>query len=103
MGESINVTLPLHRHALAEPKRLALVSKRQTLSYGQLNLLVWRAAAYLRSAGLGPGDRVLLNVSDPVLNLVMGLGLARLGVAYAVLPPGESALIAAQLAQRIGA
>jgi acyl-coenzyme A synthetase/AMP-(fatty) acid ligase len=99
----MNVTLPLHRHALAQPGKPALIGERQTLTYRQLDQLVWRGASYFRSAGLSAGDRVVLRVADPVLHVVTSLALARLGVAYIALTPAEGPLMGEQLAKRIGA
>jgi acyl-CoA synthetase (AMP-forming)/AMP-acid ligase II len=78
----VNLTLPIHRHALRHPSKLALVSARQRLSYRELDQLLWSGAAYLRSQGLGPTDRAILLIADPLLHLLAGLALARLGVAY---------------------
>jgi acyl-CoA synthetase (AMP-forming)/AMP-acid ligase II len=99
----MNLTLPLHQHARSQPEKPALIGDRQTLSYQQLDQLVWQGAAYFREAGLTAGDRVMLAVFHPVLSIVSGLALARLGVAYALVSPIESALASETLARRIGA
>src|SRR5687767_4563177 len=99
----MNVTLPLHHNALRQPNHPAVIGERKTLTYRQLDGLVWRGAAYFRRAGLNAGDRVVLKVSDPLLHVVTSLALARLGVAYLAVTPAESPLMIDQLVQRIAA
>src|SRR5688572_29635486 len=81
----MNVTLPIHRHALRQPNKPALIGERRTLTYRELDLLISRSAALFRSLGFGAGDAAALLISEPIMHLVASLGLARLGVAcYAV-------------------
>jgi acyl-coenzyme A synthetase/AMP-(fatty) acid ligase len=99
----MNVTLALHEHARRQPTKPALIAERETLTYRQLDDLLWRGAGYFRSAGLEAGDRVALRIAHPLLNIVAGLALARLGVAFASVAPGESPAVIEALVRRIGA
>jgi acyl-CoA synthetase (AMP-forming)/AMP-acid ligase II len=63
----MNVTLPLHFIASREPKRPAVLTGRQALSYSRLDRTLWSGAAWFRSAGLASGDRVLLRVDNALL------------------------------------
>lgn len=52
----------VERHARARPDRLALIARSgQAVTYAQLWTNVEQAAAVLRSAGVEPGDRVVLS------------------------------------------
>jgi acyl-CoA synthetase (AMP-forming)/AMP-acid ligase II len=99
----MNVTFALHGHARREPAKPALITGRETLTYRALDALLWRAAAFLRGAGLTAGDCAVLAVAHPLLHLLSGLALARLGVAFASLAPGDSAMVLKELVSRVGA
>ena len=56
----LNVAVLVDHGARAHPKRRALVFEGRTLSYGELDAAVNRAAGGLRAAGLGAGDHIAL-------------------------------------------
>jgi acyl-coenzyme A synthetase/AMP-(fatty) acid ligase len=99
----LNITLPLHRHALRQPDKVAAISESQTLSYRELDTLVWNGAAFFRDRGLVPGDRVFVMIAHPMYTLLACLALARLGVAYMSGDPEQGHVTVAGLSERIGA
>jgi acyl-CoA synthetase (AMP-forming)/AMP-acid ligase II len=99
----MNATLSLHTLALRQPNKPAVISERQSLTFQQLDQLIWRGAEFFRAAGLSAGQRVALRVIDPVLHTLSSLALARLGVPYISSTPGESASMIDASVRRIGA
>jgi malonyl-CoA/methylmalonyl-CoA synthetase len=59
--------------------RPALVYHGRTLSYGELDALSGRCAAWLQAQGLGPGDRVAVSSGDKLTFLIAHLGAIRAG------------------------
>lgn len=87
----MNVTLPIHQHALRFPRKPAVVTPEQTLDYGELDALLWRAVRHFAEQGLKAGDRVGLAVQAPLLHLVAALSLSRMGIAYHAIAWDEGA------------
>ncbi|MDF1584861.1 class I adenylate-forming enzyme family protein [Marinimicrococcus flavescens] len=85
----MNVADHLTRHAAERPCAVAAIHRDRLVRYGELDTLVWRMAAALRTQGLGPGDRVGVTVRQPVLHLVAMLALARLGAVQMGLAASE--------------
>jgi len=85
--------------ALADdPRREALVTRTQRLSYGELDRLANQAANALRAMGIGPGDRVAAswpNEADVVVAFhgAMRLGAVWVGVNRALAPPEKQYLL----------
>jgi len=77
-------------------ERVALVCAGATLTYRELQEQTWRAAALLRSLGVGVGERVLMVLSDEPAFPALFLGAMRLG---AVAVPVSTMLTAADLAE----
>ncbi|MBI3513574.1 MAG: acyl--CoA ligase, partial [Proteobacteria bacterium] len=75
----MNLAAYLAYHALGRPRHPAIVDAGRTISHGELDLMVRRAAAWLRSQGVAPGDRVGVRLSDSAEHLIHLLALARLG------------------------
>ncbi|MDW5324854.1 AMP-binding protein [Plantactinospora sp. KLBMP9567] len=73
--------------AAAHRERIAVVSPRETLSYGQLLDQVADLADRLCAAGVGPGSRVALSVELGWEQLAGALAIMRVGAAYAPVPP----------------
>lgn len=99
----MNVTIPIHHHALQFPRKPAVIASSDTLSYGRLDDLIWRGMGYFGEQGLKPGDRVGLVVPDPLLHLLAALSLSRLGVAYHAVAPAGGAGLLDPVLERIGA
>src|SRR5262245_30978437 len=69
------------------PDAIAVVCKKQALTYGQLNTLADRFASRLKQAGVAPDVLVGLCV-EPSLELAIGLlGILKAGGAYLPLDP----------------
>jgi amino acid adenylation domain-containing protein len=77
--------------AARTPEAVAVVHRRESLTYGELRGRAGRLAAYLRKAGIGPEERVgifLERTPDLVAAL---LGTLEAGGAYVPLDPGHPA------------
>jgi long-chain acyl-CoA synthetase len=91
MGDSVDAAAPpplvgggnlsalLGRAAEAWGERCALVHDGGRLSYAELEQRTRRAAAYLRSVGVEPGDRVGLQLPNTPAFVTLYFGLLRLG------------------------
>ncbi|HET9143045.1 amino acid adenylation domain-containing protein, partial [Actinophytocola sp.] len=89
----------IRRRAAAAPDDVALVTDRETVTYGELDARAGALAAMLRSRGVGPDTLVGLSAQRG-LELVVGLlAILRAGGAYLPLDPTyPSARLAAILA-----
>lgn len=76
----MNITETFAHHARAVPDRPALVHGERILLYRDLDPLVGRSAAHLRSLGLAPGDVVGVALKDSIDHLVILSALARAGI-----------------------
>lgn len=76
------VDVIIRRNAQQRPTAPALVYLGRTLSYGEFNELVGRAAAVLRSSGVRSGDVVAVMVPTSAMHWVLFFALARLGAVH---------------------
>ncbi|MGE4052187.1 MAG: class I adenylate-forming enzyme family protein, partial [Piscinibacter sp.] len=85
-------TLPalIARHAAARPHAPALADDDDSLSYGELDVLMDRIAAALQRDGLQPGDAIALCAAASVPLAALFLGALRAGVVVAPLAPGSA-------------
>ncbi|SDI17267.1 amino acid adenylation domain-containing protein [Actinokineospora alba] len=70
------------RHAETTPDAPAVTDNRRTLTYREMHQQALAQAAALHAAGVGPGDRVLLEVDRSAAEAVAVLAILRLGAAY---------------------
>lgn len=86
-----NILDPIHRHAAERPNSPAVISTGRTLSWAQLDALVWSTAVRLHAAGIRASHRVGITMLHPLLHLVASLALARIGAAQVGLPAADGA------------
>ena len=67
--------------------RPVLVYRGRTVSYGELDALTARCAAWLQGFGVQSGDRVALSTADKLAFLVTHLGTLRAGAVSQPLNP----------------
>ena len=75
----------IRKHAQKEPGRTALIladEDNRAISYGELDQLASRWAAYFHGQGLRRGDRVALLATNRVEHLAMFFGCAKLGLIF---------------------
>jgi malonyl-CoA/methylmalonyl-CoA synthetase len=73
----------IHRRAQAAPRRVAIeTAAGERLSYADLDERCARLAARLARLGVGPGDRVAVQVEKSVTNLSLYLACVRRGAVY---------------------
>ncbi|MFE0703350.1 long-chain fatty acid--CoA ligase [Streptomyces sp. NPDC058872] len=77
----------LARSAAVHPDRTAVRLGADALTYGALDALAWRAAALLRTHGVGSGDRVALSLPNDPLFAVLYYGILRAGGIVVPLNP----------------
>ena len=99
----MNLTVPIHLHASRYPKKTAVVSGGDSLTFARLDGLLWRAARFLRGEGLRAGNHVAIAYTDPMLHLLVALALTRIGVGYYAVAPNEGPIIVDEVMRRIGA
>lgn len=95
------ITATIEALAREDPARIAFVTPRGALGYGELARAVRRVAAFLAGQGIGPGMRVAVTLRDDMDHAVVALALLRLGcrqVTFASMDPGP---MRAALAERL--
>ena len=92
----------LERHARERPDAPAFASPGRVASYREFHACVGACAAWLRSQGVKPGERVGLSINDDLTHFVVAIGLASLSAAHATLATHEPAAPRSRLAARIG-
>ena len=82
-GANGNVFALFERAAAANPDRAFLVVEGRTLlTYGAMLAETGRAAAWLRSAGVGPRDRALVQLHKSPAAVILYLACLRAGVVF---------------------
>jgi acyl-CoA synthetase (AMP-forming)/AMP-acid ligase II len=97
------LTVPIHRHALRQPNKAAVIAANDQLTYRELDNAVWRAAAFFHEQGVRAGEATAVWIGDPLLFLVTTLGLNRIGAPYYAFDVADSPLIISAMTQRIHA
>lgn len=69
----------IHMHAVADPRRPAVVCGEERFSYGELEARVNRLTHGLRALGVGPGERVGVFLFNGHEQLELGVALQSLG------------------------
>jgi acetyl-CoA synthetase len=110
-GGALNVAVNcLDRHLVDRRDAVAVhwegePEDRRSITYGELHADVCRFAAVLQSLGVGPGDRVVLQMGLIPEAVVAMLACARIGAMHAVmpsvLPPDELAARIADVAAKV--
>ena len=80
----------------------ALITAAGTVGYAELARLARRRAAWLRSAGLGPGSRLAVAAAEPLETLVAAFGAGAIGATTMLLDPAAPRREAARLIARFG-
>jgi long-chain acyl-CoA synthetase len=80
----------IRQHARRDPEHAALVDAQETLSYGELDVLMDRVVASLQRDGVAPRDSIAICAAASVRYAAVFLGALRAGVAVAPLAPGGS-------------
>lgn len=83
----MNIATTLETLAQKHPQRLAIIEKKKSTSYAELNQQVAAVAAYLDCRGIKKGDIVLLyvNLSSELYALL--LGISRIGAVVLFIDP----------------
>ncbi|CRK57733.1 Nonribosomal peptide synthetase [Alloactinosynnema sp. L-07] len=87
------------RHAESTPDAPAVTDGDRTLTYSDLHDRATAQAALLHGCGVGPGDRVLLEVTRSAAEAVAVLAIVRLGAAYVAVDKSATAQWRAHLAE----
>src|SRR5579864_1484025 len=74
--------------ARRSPGKAAVISGKQSLSYGALDTLANQLAGVLRARGVATGDRVGIYVSKSLASVVSIFGILKTGACYVPLDPG---------------
>ena len=95
-----NISDALVHHAQQKPAAPALIAGGEQLSYAALADTVTRAASYLASLGLQPGERIGLGLANTIERVILGLAAMWHGAVPVELPPALSANVLAARVQR---
>jgi len=95
-----NLSDPIFTHAAERPNQPAVVEGPTNLTYGALAVLVGKASLYLKSMGIGPGERVGVALTGRSDHFVLLFALLRVGAQLTELPASEPLDVA--LIQRLG-
>jgi malonyl-CoA/methylmalonyl-CoA synthetase len=77
-----NMYSEIARVVAGDPRRAAIHSDGQTITYGELDAAVARTANALLDTGVRPGDRVAVQVNKSVPSLFVYLACLRAGLVY---------------------
>ena len=75
----MNLVDVLRHHQRVRPHDVAVIHPAGSATYGQLAAAAAHVAGRLREAGLGPGRTGAVYVNDPLLHLVLLIGLMACG------------------------
>ncbi len=94
-----NITDPVFHYARERPDAPAFRQGPETLTYGELALLVGKAAVHLDGIDIRSGDRVAINLTNSIDHFILTLALLRLGattmeIPYNVQQPPSTDLLA---------
>lgn len=93
-----NITLDLIGHARMRPDAPALLLPRRTISWSELDGLVWQYAGQLHSLGVRAGQVVGLSFAEELGLVLTLLALTRLGATAYSIPRSATAIQRRQLA-----
>ncbi|MCL4745069.1 MAG: acyl--CoA ligase [Burkholderiaceae bacterium] len=98
-----NVADILSESARRAPAAVAMVSRREPLSYRMFDALVWRTATILASRGVSRADVVVVSCLAETMAVIVVMALARLGASVLSLPLREPRALRVASAARCGA
>ncbi len=98
----MNLIDPLHDHVVRRPGQPAVITPQGSLSWMQLDRLLWSCARQLHILGVRQADGVGMTLQHPLLHLVASLALTRLGAAQVALPASDSEAQRLAIHQRLG-
>ncbi len=78
----VNLSSFIHAHALRQPDRSALIYADQRVSYAALDQRIARAAAFLASKGIGPGDIVAVFMKNSAAFVEIAFATSHLGAVF---------------------
>ncbi len=78
----VNLSSFIHAHALRQPDRPALIYADQRVSYAALDQRIARAAAFLASKGIGPGDIVAVFMKNSAAFVETAFATSYLGAVF---------------------
>jgi len=78
----VNLSSFIHAHALRQPDRPALIYADQRVSYAALDQRIVRAAAFLASKGIGPGDIVAVFMKNSAAFVEIAFATSHLGAVF---------------------
>jgi acyl-CoA synthetase (AMP-forming)/AMP-acid ligase II len=78
-------------HVASQPERVAAICADTSLTYGELNVLVNRAAAALQRDGVAPRDVISICAASSIEYVALFLATLRVGATVAPLPPSATA------------
>ncbi len=85
-----NITFDLIEHARVQPAAPALLLPGRTLSYRELDGLVWRCARHLHALGVRAGQVVALTFAEEIGLVLAMLAVSRLGASAYSIPRSAS-------------
>ena len=98
-----NIADVVREHAVARPRRPALIQGEQQLTFAELDALMDRIAAGLQRDGVQAGEVIALCGATTPQQAALFLGALRAGTAVALLAPSVTPVIFASMLQDAGA
>jgi cyanophycin synthetase len=97
----MNLIEPIHEYAKTRPEAPAIITPQRSISWSELDNLIWSTALKLSGYGLRAGDRVGISMAHPITHLVASLSLARIQVAHIAIPVSESKQVRYELLNKL--
>lgn len=76
--------------AMDFPEKDAIITSEHSINYGRLREKSMKVATYLKSIGVGKGDRVLILLPNSVETVYLLMAISRLGAIAVILNQGTS-------------
>jgi len=99
----MNLVNELSMQAQRKPDATAICLPKGTVSFHQLEELIWRSATFLHQNGVKAGDVVALTFASELALLVTMLATARIGATVFSLPRNSPPFLRAEMAAGAGA
>lgn len=78
--QGINITYELIQNADRRPYATALLLNEKSISFSELNFLVWKCAGILSEVGLRPGNPIGVQAQSELMRAILTLALMRIGI-----------------------
>lgn len=103
MNSFENLTDLFDEQARINPKAIAVHTKQRSITYAELNFIIWKISTFLHKNGIRPSHIVSLTILNEFTLLVTMLAVARIGATVFVLPSNTPSLLSIEMLKKVKA